>query len=142
MDIEEMTPAQLREYAAQKEAAKDSLMDLYINEGADPRWMAREPKRDPWVKDVEFESIAYPVDVRRTKSLAFIRQLAKVQKTSKEGRDNNPDMEPVIELFDTLFGGECHDMVVARVTAKMGYDDFAEIYRIESGILENLDLKN
>lgn len=143
MNIEDMTADELRAYAEAKDAGKQSLKDLYISEGVSLRPV--EPKREvhePWEQPVEFEGETYYVDIRRTKSLKFIRAFSKLQKSQKESVDGNPDLDAVIDLMDMLFGGSVNDAVVANVSAAMGYDDFEEIYRIESGIMEHLDLKN
>lgn len=60
----------------------------------------------------------------------------------RESKDGTPEIDLVVEIMDMLFGGEVNDAVVANVSAAMGYDDFEEVYRIESGIMERLDLKN
>lgn len=133
-----MTPEELREYAEAKEAGKRSLMQLYINDEPEQA----KPAHKPWEQPVEFEGKTYFVDIRRTKSLKFIRAYAKLQKSMRESKDGTPEIDLVVEIMDMLFGGEVNDAVVANVSAAMGYDDFEEVYRIESGIMERLDLKN
>lgn len=139
MNIDEMTPEQLREYAAKKDAARKALENRYIDDG---EVAATEHQRAPWEQLVEFEGEGYWVDVRRTKSMSFVRQFAKVQRSQKESKDGTPDIDAVIGMMDTLFAGETHDSVVAHVVAEKGYDDFEEIYRIEAALMEGLDLKN
>ena len=132
MNVEDMTPEQLREYALAKEARREELT---------ARYMGREPApaiaaKNPWDRDVEFEGETYRVDMRRVKTREFLRAIARFQ-----GADDVP-IADTLALYDLVFGGEVDDKVCRVVVAKMGYEDYEEIMRIESGIFEAIDLKN
>ena len=137
MNIEDMTPEQIREYAVAKEQAREDLTAKYMGRPAAtvaPRGEQATPPQ--FVRDVEFEGVSYPVDVRRVKSRAAMRELLRLRAAE------DPDPAAMLDYLDRVFAGECADKVVETVEAKMGYDDFEEVLRVESGIMEALDLKN
>lgn len=138
-NIENMTSAELQQLAAAKaqdESRATSVIDYY--EDVKPV----EPyKPQPWEQPVEFEGSTYYVDVRRTKSREFARLLATARTAQTTGElEDNPAI--VMDVMDFLFRGSVDDAVVANVTARLGYDDFEEIYRIESALIDQLDVKN
>ena len=132
MNVEDMTPEQLREYALAKEARREELTARYMDREPAPPIAARQP----WERDVEFEGETYRVDMRRVKTREFLRAIARFQ-----GADDVP-IADTLALYDLVFGGEVDDKVCRVVVAKMGYEDYEEIMRIESGIFEAIDLKN
>lgn len=132
MNVEDMTPEQLREYALAKEARREELTDRYMGREPAPAIAAKRP----WERDVEFEGETYRVDMRRVKTREFLRSIARFQ-----GADDVP-IADTLALYDLVFGGEVDDKVCRVVVAKMGYEDYEEIMRIESGIFEAIDLKN
>ena len=140
MNIEDMTPEQLREYATEKELKRRELEQRYVRceEPAPVAPIVGMPK--PWEKAVEFEGETYHVDMRRIKSREFIRMFAKFQEHQRGGEDATAS--EVLAIYDHVFGGDVDEAVTRLVIAKMGYEDFEEITRIESGILAELDVKN
>lgn len=132
MNVEDMTPEQLREYALAKEARREELTARYMDREPAPAIAAK----NPWDRDVEFEGETYRVDMRRVKTREFLRAIARFQ-----GADDVP-IADTLALYDLVFGGEVDDKVCRVVVAKMGYEDYEEIMRIESGIFEAIDLKN
>lgn len=132
MNVEDMTPEQLREYALAKEARREELTARYMDREPAPAIAAK----NPWERDVEFEGETYRVDMRRVKTREFLRAIARFQ-----GADDVP-IADTLALYDLVFGGEVDDKVCRVVVAKMGYEDYEEIMRIESGIFEAIDLKN
>lgn len=132
MNVEDMTPEQLREYALAKEARREELTARYMDREPAPAIAAK----NPWERDVEFEGETYRVDMRRVKTREFLRAIARFQ-----GADDVP-IADTLALYDLVFGGEVDDKVCRVVMAKMGYEDYEEIMRIESGIFEAIDLKN
>lgn len=137
-----MTPEQLREYAAEKERSRARLTERYVGPDAVPEAPAA-PRPEPaqaWERDVEFEGETYRVDMRRAKSRAFVRIMARVQRS--RDREGSASLEDMLDLFDQLFGGEVDDHVCRVVEARLGYDDAEEIIRIEAALLEAIDAKN
>lgn len=144
MDIKDMTPAQLREYAAEKERTANDMRDRYLCVNESPKLKTVEGKKPlhPWDREVEFEGETYTVDMRRTKSREFVRLVAAMQKSANQSGDGSAEIADVIAVFDYLFGGEVDDKVAATVRASKGYDDFEEIMRIEGAIFEAVGAKN
>lgn len=138
MNIEDMTPEQLRDYALTKEELRKAITARYMGYEHDEPETA--PTRQPWERDVEFEGEVYRVDVRRIKSREFIRMFAKFQAYEKRGED--APVADALALYDYVFSGDVDAKVCEVVRAKMGYEDFEEIMRIENGLFENIDLKN
>ena len=138
MDIENMTPDELREYAAEKERRREELTARYM--GRPAKAPGLQLAAEPWERDIEFEGETYRVDMRRVKSREFIRRFGAVQRHQQRGEEI--PIDELLGLYDYLFSGKVDDRVVEVVTAKMGYEDFEEISRIENALLEAIDLKN
>ena len=138
MNIEDMTPEQLREYATAKEMQRETVTARYMDR--EPKFNIVQGDKQPYENDVEFEGETYRVDMRRIKSREFIRMFAKFQAYEKRGED--APVADALALYDYVFGGAVDAKVCEVVKAKMGYDDFEEIMRIENGLFESIDLKN
>lgn len=134
MDIENMTPDQLREYAKAKEDSRADLMERYID------FKAPKPVKPGYIRDIEFEGETYGVDMRRFSSRRFVRLVAKLQDAKKA--DEDAPVSLMLEMFDMLFAGEVDDRVCDVVQAKKGFDDFEEIMRIESALFDEVNAKN
>ena len=132
-DIESMTTAELREALAEREQQRENIVAQYMNR-PDER-VAPAKKANPAIRTVEFEGESYPVDMGKLRSRKFLKLAATVDA-------DNADAATNMELLDLAFGGECEDAICAVVTAKLGYEDYLEVLRIESGLLEAADLKN
>lgn len=150
MNIEDMTPEELREYAAEKEARRKALEKRYIgdggSEGGEPPTAvekARKPwekeRREPWEKPVEVDGVTYWVDMRTAKSERFVKRLSDVQRELKA--DGDAEIALMLDLYEFLLGPECRH-VTEVVTEAVGYDDFVEIYAIKQKIFDSIDLKN
>ena len=151
MNIEDMTPEQLREYATAKEMQRETITAHYMNRSAgeaiDPKpqltnlgGFATVEVKHPYEHDVEFEGETYRVDMRRIKSREFIRMFAEFQDYERKGED--APISCALALYDFVFGGKVDDKVCEVVKAKMGYEDFEEIMRIENELFEHLEVKN
>lgn len=141
MNIEDMTPEQIRAYAVEKERAKDALVSRYMDVPASPRFegpKATEPA--PYERDVEFEGETYRVDMRRTKSMRFVRLVGKMQEAA--GEKGEPDISAVLDMYDYLFGGAVADKVAETVREKTGFDDFEETIRVYNALFEAVGAKN
>ena len=132
-DIESMTTAELREALAVREQQRENIVARYMNRPAEQ--VAPAKKANPAIRMVEFEGESYPVDMGKLRSRKFLKLAATVDA-------DNADAATNMELLDLAFGGECEDAICAAVTAKLGYEDYLEVLRIESGLLEAADLKN
>lgn len=156
MDIDNMTPEQLREYAAQKEAKAEALKYRYINDcpvsaeqalehekasvaEAQAKVFALNTSHESYEKPIEVEGEIYWIDMRKCYSQRFILKMAAVQKTLKN--DDEPDISDMLELFDFIMSNE-NEHIEQVVIAKTGFDDFREIYRIKEAIFDKVDLKN
>ncbi len=137
MEIENMTPEELREYAAEKESARKALTD---------RYMGREPGRNdgfkvvtdgakPWERKVECDGETFWVDMRRLRSREFIRRSAAMQ-------DRDPSISEQLDLFEFVFEGSVQEQVERLVERRLGYVDYVEVLEIEGEILELVDAKN
>lgn len=132
-DIDSMTTAELREALAEREQRRENTVARYMNRPAERVAPAKRP--NPAIRMVEFEGESYPVDMGRLRSRAFLKRAAAIDAETTDAAAN-------MELLDLAFGGECEDAICAAVTAKVGYEDYLEVLRIESGLLEAADLKN
>lgn len=165
MDINEMTPEQLREMAESKERMRAHLEERYL--GYEPAILdfdaaAKRQKLDPWQKAVVVEGTEYVLDMRRFKSRKVLKQIAKAQSaTQKRNRvyeeaicsgmseeeatskaNEGVSIDEQLGYLTAMLGEDVEDRVAEAVTAKMGYDDIEEIVRIEGLLIESARLKN
>lgn len=138
MNIEDMTPEQLREYATAKETQRETITARYMDR--EPRLDIVPDDKQPYEKDIEFEGETYRVDMRRIKSREFIRMFAEFQDYERKGED--APISCALALYDFVFRGNVDDKVCEVVRAKMGYEDFEEIMRIENELFSHLEVKN
>lgn len=142
MNIEDMTPEQLREYAAEKEARKEALEAKYISDSA-ANVVEFKPNpviHEPWEQPIEFEGETYWIDMHKINSLRFIRKIAEVQKDARK-HGGEVDTFDALEVFDFALGDEAQHVEEVVIKAK-GFDEFREIYRIKEAIFDKLDIKN
>lgn len=165
MDINEMTPEQLREMAEAKERMRAHLEEQYL--GYKPAILefdspAKRQKLEPWQKAVEVEGTEYVLDMRRFKSRKVLKEIARAQRDSKKRNrvyeeavlsgmseeeatreaNKDVDIEDQLGYLAAMLGEDVEDRVAEAVTAKMGYDDIEEIVRIEQLLIESAQLKN
>lgn len=165
MDINEMTPEQLREMTEAKERMRAQLEEQYL--GYKPAILefdspAKRQKLEPWEKAVVVEGTEYVLDMRRFKSRKVLKEIARAQRDSKKrnrifeeavrsgmseeeaAREANKDVdiEDQLGYLAAMLGEDVEDRVAEAVTAKMGYDDIEEIVRIEQLLIEAAQLKN
>lgn len=165
MDVNEMTPEQLREMAESKERMRAHLEEQYL--GYKPAILdfdtaAKPQKLEPWQKAVVVEGTEYVLDMRRFKSRKVLKQIARAQRESalrnsvyeKAIRSGMTEAEATaaanegvsideqLGYLTAMLGEEVEDRVAEAVTAKMGYDDIEEIVRIEGLLIESASLKN
>lgn len=165
MDINEMSPEQLREMAEAKERTRAHLEEQYL--GYKPAILefdtaAKHQKLEPWQKAVEVEGTEYVLDMRRFKSRKVLKEIARAQRDSKKRNrifeeairsgmseeeatreaNKDVDIEDQLGYLAAMLGEEVEDRVAEAVTAKMGYDDIEEIVRIEQLLIEAAQLKN
>lgn len=131
MDLESMTPDEIRDYAARKEAVE--LHRSHLGEDA-PRLSAVRGGRKPWERDVEVDGVAYTVDMRRFKSREFVRRAARVNDDSSTFADK-------LEFFDYLFE-PMEDQILAEVERRVAFEDYGTYYDICSAIFEAVEAKN
>lgn len=137
MNVEDMTPEQLRAYAAEKEMAHAELLSRYMDEKVVD--LPTKDEKMPWEMDVVFEGEVYRVDMRRMKSREFMKMYAAARKSG--ANDGSYGLSEMLEMFEYVFK-DIDGKVTDVVTAKLGYDDFEEHYRIESALLELTQAKN
>lgn len=165
MDINEMTPEQLREMAESKERMRAHLEERYLGykpEIIDFDAAAKRQKLEPWEKPVEVEGTEYVLDMRRFKSRKVLKQIAEAQRaTQKRNRvyeeailsgmteeeatskaNEGVSIDEQLGYLTAMLGEDVEDRVAEAVTAKMGYDDIEEIVRIEGLLIESASLKN
>ena len=142
MNIEDMTPEQIAGYMAEQDRSRADLEARYLDAPViSPDFAAKSADvLKPWERDVEFEGVTYRVDMRRAKSREFVRMLAKAQREEAEGKQH--DIAGVLAMYDFLFHGAVDDKVAETVKDELGYDDFEEIVRIESALMELIGAKN
>lgn len=166
MDINEMTPEQLREMAESKERMRAHLEERYL--GFTPAPVvefdpsAKRQTLQPWEKAVEVEGVEYTLDMRRFRSRKVLKQIARAQRESKERNEvyekairsgmtedeataaanEGVSIDEQLSYLTAMLGEEVEDRVAEAVTAKMGYDDIEEIVRIEGLLIEAASLKN
>ena len=166
MDINEMTPEQLREMAESKERMRAHLEERYL--GFTPAPVvefdpsARRQALQPWEKAVEVEGVEYTLDMRRFRSRKVLKQIARAQRESQArnsvyekairsgmtedeataAANEGVSIDEQLGYLTAMLGEEVEDRVAEAVTAKMGYDDIEEIVRIEGLLIESASLKN
>lgn len=166
MDINEMTPEQLREMAESKERMRAHLEERYL--GFTPAPVvefdpsAKRQALQPWEKAVEVEGVEYTLDMRRFRSRKVLKQIARAQRESQArnsvyekairsgmtedeataAANEGVSIEEQLGYLTAMLGEEVEDRVAEAVTAKMGYDDIEEIVRIEGLLIESARLKN
>lgn len=165
MDVNEMTPEQLREMAESKERMRAHLEEQYL--GYKPAILdfdaaAKRQKLEPWQKAVVVEGTEYVLDMRRFKSRKVLKEIARAQRDSKKRNrvyeeavlsgmseeeatreaNKDVDIEDQLGYLAAMLGEDVEDRVAEAVTAKMGYDDIEEIVRIEQLLIESAQLKN
>lgn len=166
MDINEMTPEQLREMAESKERMRAHLEELYL--GFTPAPVvefdpsAKRQALQPWEKAVEVEGVEYTLDMRRFRSRKVLKQIARAQRESQArnsvyekairsgvtedeataAANEGVSIDEQLGYLTAMLGEEVEDRVAEAVTAKMGYDDIEEIVRIEGLLIESASLKN
>ena len=133
MDINEMTPEQLREMAEAKERMRAHLEEQYLGykpailEFASP---AKRQTLEPWEKAVEVEGTEYVLDMRRFKSRKVLKEIARAQRDSKK---RNRIFEEAVRS----------GMSEEEATREANKDvDIEEIVRIEQLLIEAAQLKN
>lgn len=136
MDIDEMTPEQLRELATAKEEERVQLESKYLQF----KPVKTSGRLEPYERELEFEGEHYIVDMRRIKSRRFVQLIADVQRV--QNKEDSEKLPATLKLYEYLFGGTCDEHVVGVVEDKLGYDDAEEIFRIENALMEMLDTKN
>lgn len=166
MDINEMTPEQLREMAESKERMRAHLEERYL--GFTPAPVvefdpsAKRQALQPWEKAVELEGVEYTLDMRRFRSRKVLKQIARAQRESQArnsvyekairsgmtedeataAANEGVSIDEQLGYLTAMLGEEVEDRVAEAVTAKMGYDDIEEIVRIEGLLVEAASLKN
>lgn len=166
MDINEMTPEQLREMAESKERMRAHLEERYL--GFTPAPVvefdpsAKRQALQPWEKAVEVEGVEYTLDMRRFRSRKVLKQIARAQRESQarnsvyekairsgmtedeatDAANEGVSIDEQLGYLTAMLGEEVEDRVAEAVTAKMGYDDIEEIVRIEGLLIESASLKN
>jgi hypothetical protein len=141
MEASEMTPEELRRYAAEKEASRRDLERRYLNIAPAEPAPAQEASRAPWEREVEFEGDRYVVDMRPFRSREFFRRAARINDERAADSLSTTDM---LDFYEFCFGGEggVDEQATARVTERLGYEDYQEVLRIEDGIFGLVDAKN
>ena len=141
MEASEMTPEELRRYAAEKEASRRDLERRYLNIAPAGPATSPEASRAPWERVVEFEGDRYVVDMRPFSSREFFRRAARINDERAADSLSTTDM---LDFYEFCFGGEggVDEQATARVTERLGYEDYQEVLRIEDGIFELVDAKN
>ena len=127
-DIYEMTPDELRDYAARKEAVE--LHRSHIPD-ADRPPVSRPA---PWERAVEVDGVRYVVDMRRFKSRRFMRMVVAA----------NADGAPLaakLDLFDYVFE-PMEEQILDEVERRVGYEDFEVYYEICGKLFEAVEAKN
>lgn len=166
MDINEMTPEQLREMAESKERMRAHLEERYL--GFTPAPVvefdpsAKRQALQLWEKAVEVEGVEYTLDMRRFRSRKVLKQIARAQRESQArnsvyekairsgmtedeataAANEGVSIDEQLGYLTAMLGEEVEDRVAEAVTAKMGYDDIEEIVRIEGLLIESASLKN
>lgn len=166
MDINEMTPEQLREMAESKERMRAQLEEKYLGFSPAPVVefdpAAKHQTLQSWEKAVEVEGVEYVLDMRRFRSRKVLKQIARAQRESKERNEvyekairsgmteeeasaaanEGVSIDEQLGYLTAMLGERVEDKVAEAVTAKMGYDDIEEIVRIEQLLIEAASLKN
>lgn len=136
MNIEELSPEELREYAVAKENAREALTAKYMDRPAN---LVELPERKPWERTVEYDGHKFDVDMRKLHSRDFVKKLAGLQGMDAEQQDFGKQ----IDLFEAVFDGtRAYEQVKAYVTEKCGYEDYIEVLRVEGELFNLVDAKN
>lgn len=132
MDFNDMTPDEIRAYAARKEAAE--LHRSHIVDYEPDGLAAARRSRLPWERAVDVDGTVYTVDMRRFKSRKFMRMALAANAEGASVGDK-------LDLFDYLFE-PMEKQILATVEQNVGYEDFEEYYDICGKIFEAVEGKN
>jgi hypothetical protein len=136
MNIEELSPEELREYAVAKENAREALTAKYMSRPAN---LVELPERKPWEKTVEYDGYEFDLDMRKLHSRDFVKKLAELQGVDAEEQGFGKQ----IELFEAVFDGtRAYEQVKAYVIEKCGFEDYIEVLRVEGELFALVDVKN
>lgn len=130
MDINALTPEELRDLAAKKEAAE--LHRSHIPECDRIEHQSLSALK-PWERAVEVDDTTYIVDMRRLKDTKCLRLILNAKEHESE--------KAFIDAFDYIFAS-IDDQITAVVTDEMGYDDAERHYEIERKLFEAIQAKN
>jgi hypothetical protein len=136
MNIEELSPEELREYAVAKENAREALTAKYMSRPAN---LVELPERKPWEKTVEYDGREFDLDMRKLHSRDFVKKLAELQGVDAEEQG----FDKQIELFEAVFDStRAYEQVKAYVIEKCGFEDYIEVLRVEGELFTLVDAKN
>lgn len=130
-----MSPEELRDLAARKEAAR------YFPEPSVPDHpggfrAVGAPRLQPWERDIEVDGHAYRVDMRPLKSREFLRRAVEIK---EGGLDKTQSAQ--FELMDFVLE-PVSDEIERVVSSEMGYVDAERYYEIASRLFEEMQAKN
>lgn len=136
MDLESMTPDEIRAYAARKEATE--LHRSHIG-GDEPAPVAGSPaapapERHAWERDVEVDGVTFTVDMRRFRSREFMRRALSMKSDKVAAEDQ-------LALFDYCFE-PVEGQILAEVERRVGYEDYMAYYEICAKLFEAVEAKN
>lgn len=132
MDFSDMTPDEIRAYAARKEAVELHRSHIDASERRDPAPVVSMAK--PWEREVEVDGTSYTVDMRRFKSRRFMRMAMIAGGEGASFADQ-------LDLFDYVFE-PVEAQILAKVEHEVGYEDFEAYYDICAKIFEAVEGKN
>lgn len=137
-DIIDMTPEELRAFAAEKEQRRAGLMESYMQQKQVPAVLT-QPSLKPWERPVEFEGRTYNVDMRKFKTREGLMRMAAIQKSSEQG---TTDLAQMVEFMDYAFEGQPQEQARAAAVERSGFEDFEEEMRILGALFEEVSAKN
>lgn len=129
MDIESMTPEEIREYAARKEA--NSLYKAHVDiEGT-------RAEKKPYERDVTVRDHTYRVDMRRVKDRTTMKKILEVNSIESEEERAIANIDLMDYVFEPL-----SKEIEEQVRLEVGYVDFEIYYTICAELYEAVGGKN
>lgn len=133
-DVYEMTPEQLRDIAARKEAAR-----YYPPASAAPGPAAPSAPsaREPWEREIAAFGHTYLVDMRPLLSRRFIAMVAALD----GAKADEVPVSKQLEMIDYALAPTA-PQITEQVVREKGYEDGARYYEIASKLFEEMQAKN
>lgn len=131
-----MTPGELRDLAAKKEAAR-YRPPASVLDGPTPAPAGAVAAREPWEREIEAFGRSYRVDMRPLLSRRFISMVAALD----GAKADEVPVSKQLEMIDFALA-PTSPQITEQVVREKGYEDGARYYEIAAKLFEEMQAKN